>query len=57
MVSRFQQVIYQTHQNIHALIEEAKKQEHSPRNDLFNVLLGVCLAIDQRDQVSSSDQP
>ena len=38
--------------NIHALKEETKKQERSLRNDLFNVL-----AIDQRDQVSSSDQP
>ena len=39
MASRFQQVLHQTHQNTHALKEEIKKQERSPRNDLFNVLL------------------
>ena len=39
MASRFEQVLHQTRQNIHALKEETKKQEHCPRNDLLNVLL------------------
>ena len=41
--SRFQQVLHQTRQNIHALKKETKKQEHSLRNDLFNVLLVFAL--------------
>ena len=39
MASRFQQVLHQTRQNIHAL----KEQEHPLRNDLFNMLLVFAL--------------
>ena len=39
MASPLQQVLHQTRQNTHALKEETKKQEHSLRNDLLNVLL------------------
>ena len=45
MASRFQQVLHQTRQNIHALKEETKKQEHSLRNDLFNVPLAFVLQL------------
>ena len=52
MASQFHQVLHQTRQNIHALKEETKEQEHSLGNDLFNVLLIFAL-----QRISVSDQP
>ena len=57
MASQLQQVLYQTRQNIHALKEETKKQEHTSQEWSFQRALDFRLAADQPDQVSSSDQP
>ena len=43
LASQFQQVLTQILQNIHALKEETKKQEHSLRNPFSNVFLVYAL--------------